>query len=163
MRVNGWQKKIACLGVAVLSLGVSFCLPAGAPGDQENPGHEPVAGLLERAGNGDSVAQYNLGLLYEDGKLVPKNLTEAVRWFTKAAERDFSGAQFLLGKCYAEGHGVKRDMVRAYMWMTLAVLNADEEEGETIFQARAKLAKKMTPEQVAEASRLAEGWKPAPQ
>jgi TPR repeat protein len=38
-----------------------------------------------KAGKGDADAQYMLGMCYSDGKGVPKDKAEAVKWFRKAA------------------------------------------------------------------------------
>jgi len=39
------------------------------------------------ADQGSSAAQYNLGLQYKNGEGAAKNLAEAKKWFTKAAEQ----------------------------------------------------------------------------
>ena len=39
------------------------------------------------AEQGDAAAQYNLGLMYADGRGVPQNDKKAVRWFRLAAEK----------------------------------------------------------------------------
>ena len=39
------------------------------------------------AKQGEAYAQYNLGLIYFKGEGVPKNDTEAVKWFRKAADQ----------------------------------------------------------------------------
>lgn len=39
------------------------------------------------AERGEAEYQYTLGLYYAHGKLVPKNLEEAVKWFRKASEQ----------------------------------------------------------------------------
>jgi TPR repeat protein len=47
---------------------------------------------------------------------VEKNLTEAIKWFRKAAERNYAPAQGSLGYCYAQGEGVPKDEVEAVKW-----------------------------------------------
>lgn len=39
------------------------------------------------AGQGDANAQHALGVMYDNGKGVEKNLTEAMKWYRKAAEQ----------------------------------------------------------------------------
>ena len=46
---------------------------------------------VRRQGNGG--AQYNLGVLFERGEGVPKDLRQAVVWYSKAAEQGVPGAQ----------------------------------------------------------------------
>jgi TPR repeat protein len=66
-------------------------------------------------------------------------------------------AQFLLGKMYAQGHGVPQDYVQAYMWFNLAAAH-DSDEVKVATEARDEVAAKMTPDQIAEAQRMARGW-----
>jgi TPR repeat protein len=63
---------------------------------------------------GDAVAQFNLGLAYGTG--VPKDLTEAVRWFRKAAYAGHIDTQANLAVCYHRGTGVKLDLIAAVHW-----------------------------------------------
>ena len=46
-----------------------------------------IEDLRKAAEKGDAVAQNNLGAAYLNGEGVPKNMTEAVKWFREAAER----------------------------------------------------------------------------
>lgn len=41
------------------------------------------------AENGDKVAQYNLGLCYYSGGGVAQDYTQAIYWFSKAAEQRY--------------------------------------------------------------------------
>ncbi len=52
---------------------------------------------------------------------------------------------------YHNGQGVQQDYVSSHMWYNLASANGQENAGE----ARDVLAEKMTPQDVAEAQRLA--------
>jgi TPR repeat protein len=42
---------------------------------------------------GNATAQYNLGLLYQNGSGVPRDLRKASHWFRKAAEKGEPGAE----------------------------------------------------------------------
>ena len=48
---------------------------------------------FQQAAEGNhSIAQYFLGLMYENGESVPANREEAIRWYTRSAEQgDASG------------------------------------------------------------------------
>ncbi len=68
------------------------------------------------AEQGDAEAQYNLGLLYDNGWGVPQDYGQARQWFEKAASQGVADAQFNLGMLYASGHGVSQDYVQAWQW-----------------------------------------------
>lgn len=70
--------------------------------------------LIEEQGH--AVAQSNLGFMYANGDGVPKDETEAVKWYRKAAERGVALAQSQLGWMYENGSGVPKDPVEAVKW-----------------------------------------------
>jgi TPR repeat protein len=84
------------------------------------------AQLLQLAQNGDPGAQNALGLRYATGEGVTLSESEAVRWFTKAAEAGYVPAQSKLGSIYYSGRGVPQDSNRAYFWMVVARLSGDD-------------------------------------
>jgi TPR repeat protein len=66
---------------------------------------------------------------------------------------------------YSHGQGVPQDYVLAHMWLNLAsassqISNELQEEGARV---RDGIARKMTPQQIAEAQRMAREWKPTQQ
>ena len=73
-----------------------------------------------RAEEGEAIAQYNLGVMYADGRGVPQDDAEAVRWWRLAAERGLAVAQYFLGAMYANGDGVPEDDTEAVRWFRLA-------------------------------------------
>ena len=80
-----------------------------------------IVTLMLKAKSGEAEAQNALGEAYYDGKGVTENLTEAVKWFTKAAEQENAKAQYNLGICYYYGYGVQyRDRGEAVKWYTKA-------------------------------------------
>ena len=64
----------------------------------------------------NALAQYQIGLLYQHGKGVSKNLVKAATWYRLAAEQNLGSAQSSLGKFYLSGRGVKRDFKKALYW-----------------------------------------------
>ena len=74
---------------------------------------EAVRRAAER---GDATAQFNLGVMYAKGEGVPRDDTEAVRWYRQAAEQNHADAQFTLGLMYINGLGVLRDDTEAVHW-----------------------------------------------
>jgi TPR repeat protein len=51
-------------------------------------------------------AVFNLGLSYEGGSGIPKDIAEAVRLYRKASDLGNAFASFALGLCYERGLGV---------------------------------------------------------
>ena len=82
---------------------------------------------------------------------VPQNYEAALHWFVLSAEQGNAEAQAALGYLYNSGDGVLQDFVQAHMWLNIAAANGNEKARE----AREEVAKQMTPEQIAEAQRMA--------
>ena len=61
------------------------------------------------ADQGFAPAQYNLGLIYANGRGVPVDYAEAFKWFTGAADKEFALAQSKIGIMYQSGYGVQQD------------------------------------------------------
>jgi len=75
---------------------------------------------LPLAEQGDAMAQYNLGVMYNSGQGVPQDHAEAARWFRLAADQGMAGAQFNLGVMYGSGQGVPQDDATSAHWYLLA-------------------------------------------
>jgi TPR repeat protein len=58
---------------------------------------------------GNLASCYNLGLAYEKGHGVEKNLTKAVDLFRKVCDEDFMAGCFVLGDAYSYGKGVEQN------------------------------------------------------
>jgi TPR repeat protein len=69
---------------------------------------------------GDAKARYNLGLMFEQGLGVEKNLPQARLLFTAAAKQGDADAQYQLGFIYYQGEGVFRSNKEALQWWSLA-------------------------------------------
>ena len=69
------------------------------------------------AEQGDVNAQYELGLGYDKGKRVPKDVRKAIEWYTKAAEQGHIIAQYNLALCYRYDY---KDARTAVEWYTKA-------------------------------------------
>jgi TPR repeat protein len=116
------------------------------------------------AAEGDARAQSVLGLLYYRGQGgVPQDKTEAVKWLRRAADQGDAQAQYNLGLSYVKGETGEPDNVSAHMWFNLAA--AHFPPSDTIARIGARkdrdlVAEKMTPDQMAEAQKLAREWKP---
>ena len=71
---------------------------------------------LQVAEQGNAEAQFNLGLMYDNGQGVCQDYAQAVQWYRKAAEQGYAEAQFNLGVMYANGQGVRQDHAQAVQW-----------------------------------------------
>jgi len=69
---------------------------------------------------GDEVAQYNLGVMYGNGRGVVQDYKEAVKWYRLSAERGDASAQYNLGNMYKNGDGAPQDYKEAVKWYRLA-------------------------------------------
>ena len=115
---------------------------------------EAVEWYRKAAMQGVALAQYKLGVMYDNSWGVPRNDTEAVKWYAKAAEQGHPLAQHDLALMYVSGAGVPKDYVRAHMWLNIAVAFGNS----IMVKHRNRIAKKMTPHQIAESQRLASEW-----
>ncbi len=133
------------------NIGVMYQQGLGVP--QNNV--EAVKWYRRAAENGHPRAQQNLGVMYEDGTGVLQDHREAIAWYSASAEQGNIIAKLNLGVLYERGTpDVPRDVVRTHMWYNLAAAQGHADAG----QLRDDIAETMTPEQVAEAQRLAQEW-----
>jgi hypothetical protein len=59
------------------------------------------ASLKNKAEKGDAESQFRLGRMYDEGDGITKDLSEAVKWYRKAAEQGSLEAQVALGDLYS--------------------------------------------------------------
>jgi len=86
-----------------------------------------VRDLTPLAERGDMEAQYQLALMYANGRGVARDQTQAATWFEKATAVLDPGAQFNLGIMYFERQGVPRDYEQAAHWFKRAGERGDSE------------------------------------
>jgi hypothetical protein len=119
------------------------------------------------AEQGDAASQSSLGGMYEKGQGVTRDYVEAAKWYRRAAEQGDMVAQSMLGNFYSYGTGVPKNNIEAYMWWDLASAHSGNNEIEKKFiennaSVRDLMVKigEITPEEVAEAQRLAAAFVP---
>ncbi len=105
---------------------------------------------LALAQQGHAEAQFNLGVMYENGLGVQKDHAQASKWFKKAAEQGLKEAQNNLGKNYAQGRGLEQDYIRAYKWLSLAAEQGLKEAAGNLD----RITRHMNTEQINEARQL---------
>lgn len=75
---------------------------------------EKMISLFRQAAEAEyPPAQYKMGILYESGVFIEKNLKEMIRWYQLAAAMDYAPAIYNMGFFYEKGMGVKRNFKRA--------------------------------------------------
>lgn len=107
--MNSLLKKMM---VALLSLGLAQAVWADNVPDFKE--------TLQVAEQGDAAAQYNLGVMYDQGQGVRQDYVQAVQWYRKAAEQGHAVAQYNLGSMYDQGQGVRQDYAQAVGWFRKA-------------------------------------------
>jgi hypothetical protein len=155
-----FQKQIAA-GLVVVALSLPTAGTAGPLEDGKTAfarGDYATAIQLWRplADQGLADAQFGLGVIYAEGRGVPKDYADALIWYRKAADQGYPLAQFGLAVMYANGRGVPKDNVSALMWLDLAAESGLTDAAES----RDMITAVMTAAQVAEAQMRAREWKP---
>ena len=92
------------------------------------PGTDPEVSLANRSGlsaydswiesarKGNATAQYNLGLIFEQGTGVRKNLKTAVTWYQKAAKQGHVASEYNLATMLHFGQGIAKNEYAAAKW-----------------------------------------------
>jgi TPR repeat protein len=105
---------------------------------------------------GEPTAECEMGLAYLHGQGVTKQPEEALKWFRRSAKHGLPAGQNSLGAAYQNALAVERDFIEAYKWYWLAAAQGDE----TAQANLPKLARRMTLDQIVEAKKRAETFKP---
>lgn len=114
---------------------------------------EAVKWFQKAASQGDSIAQLNLGIMYQEGKGIEKSLPDAVTWFQKAAAQGSEGAKERLAELKGEKYtsrpfeelfGEESKINKAIVTCKTRCINRDcyrtYSDGRTVhFQAQMKL------------------------
>jgi len=117
--------------------------------------------LIPLAERGDAAAQSYLGFMFETGRGVPQNYTEAAMWYRRAAEQGDSLAQYSLGLLYDKGFGVPRDIIEAGKWLNLSTAASPRPAREARVRIRDAVTTKMTRGELAQARLRALEWAPS--
>ncbi|EPI5865008.1 tetratricopeptide repeat protein [Neisseria gonorrhoeae] len=112
------KQTVKWLAAALIALGLNQAVRAGDVSDfREN---------LQAAEQGNAAAQFNLGVMYENGQGVRQDYVQAVQWYRKASEQGDAQAQYNLGLMYYDGRGVRQDLALAQQWLGKACQNGDQ-------------------------------------
>jgi TPR repeat protein len=77
---------------------------------------EAISLFRKAAAEGHSGAMNSLGLAYERGVGVRKDMGEAARWYQRSAEAGNSAAMHRLGMAFKNGDGAPKNWVQALRW-----------------------------------------------
>ena len=115
------------------------------------------------AEQGESYAQYKVGLGYDFGRGVDKDKKEAVKWYKRSASKGYVTAIYQLGSCYYHGNGIKKNKKEALKYFRIAakydfadavcmigdyyyygdIVDEDEEEAIKYYKRAVELGSKM--------------------
>jgi hypothetical protein len=125
-------RDLAKVGLVVLVLSLRLVTPsAAAPADDLMAAFSSgdYATLLRLSGplaeQGNAGAQFNLGLMYEQGWGILQDYSAAVTWYRKAADQGNARAQVNLGAMYGNGRGVPQDYATQVTWVRKAADQGD--------------------------------------
>ena len=109
------------LRLSLFSVGAVFALlflmVALEPVDEADAAAPQCVEQRVKAEAGDPVARFKLAGFYARGEGVARDLVEAARWLTLAAEQGYAPAQNNLAVCYSTGAGVPKDQAKAIEWI----------------------------------------------
>ena len=101
---------------------IDFPAPGFDPNELLNlpRGPENFKACLHFAELGFVPHQNRIASYYEDGEFVERNLTEAVKWYKKSADKGNPHALRKMGDFYRDGTGIEKDPERAFNQYHLA-------------------------------------------
>lgn len=147
---------------SLAALGLMFSVAAAAESDYDKAVHVYGCADYPKAFNlfkplaeqGDALAQFQVGMMIEQGQGAEVDYNSAYQWYLKAAEQGMADAYFALGQLYARGLAVVQDPVQAYAWFDLAVRDGHAVAGDWLHMQ----ANKMANDQIVAAQRIADAW-----
>jgi len=110
---------------------------------------------MAEADRGSAVAQFNIGLLHDQGYGVEVDREKAAEWYLLAADGGLPRAQFRIAERYENGDGIDKSWIKAIQWFTLAA----SQRVEGARKRRKKLAKQISAHDLSLADMHAREWK----
>lgn len=155
------MKKIAAALALTFSLSVQAAdmqdgIQAFAAGDYDTA----MKVYRELADQGDARGVFWMGYLNHYGHGVKKDQVEAYRLFLKSAGMGDVKARQYLGIMTQKGEGTPVNLVTAHMWYSLFYRDTDNNRDRPYTRDTLnKMERKMSPEDIAQAKKLAAEWK----
>ncbi|MGE5476673.1 MAG: caspase family protein [Bacteroidales bacterium] len=110
---------------------------------------------------GDDGSQFDLSQMYHEGRGVPQNRAEMMKWLVRAARQGNAEAQLELAAALAEGP--ERNDVEAYYWSLLAASQGGEGVAKRAMAKRDELARRLAARDVDRTQAQAIAFTPAPE
>ena len=110
---------VTCLLLALVSASCAYRVPheedfqAGMEAYAKQDYKTAMEKWRPLAEDGNTSAQVNLGVLYYEGRGVPRNYEEALKWYKMAAMQGHAEAEYNLAVAYAQGRGVEQNQREA--------------------------------------------------
>ena len=76
--------------------------------------------IYDRALNGDPEAQFDLGVTYDRGDGVPRDATQALKWYQEATDHGLPKSQYTLGAKYGLGRDLPMNKIESFRWIHYA-------------------------------------------
>lgn len=151
-----WWRKSAEQGQALAQNALGqFYFQGEHPGDTNHINYVEAAKWLHQAAEQGCVpAMSTLGYMYQYAIGVQHDWSQALQWNRQAAKLGDAAAQDNLGQMYENGNaGLPHDLVQAYKWFWLSDQQGNQLGRHDVIEM--ELHHALTPEQTAEAKRLA--------
>lgn len=112
--------------------------------------------------SGINEASYVVGLMYEEGKAVPRDYEKAFKYYSCTAEAGIFGGQLGLSLTRFEGKFSEKNYKEAYKWILLAQSNNDvsKEKKESIEKFILLIEKRLNREEIRDVQQRLKSWKP---
>lgn len=110
--------------------------------------------FIPLAEQGNRLAQFQVGMMTEQGQGTDPSLINAYDWYMKAARQGVADAYFALGQIYSRGEIVPKDSVQAFAWFDLASKGGHSVAGDWLRME----SQRIRPEDVPLAQRLVTEW-----
>lgn len=107
--------------------------------------------IVPLAEGGHALAQYQRGLMLEQGQGIAPDLVEAYKWYKKAADQGIADAYFALGQIYHRGVAVPQDAIQAYASFDVAATLGHAVSGDW----RGMVSNSLKMEELAKAQKMA--------
>ena len=141
----------------------SKAVEAYKKGDRDNS----IPFFMIAAYAGFQHGAHAMGIVYEDGTLVPQNSKLAMKYFICNAETGYFKSQLKLMISYQDGVLVSKNLGEAYFWALIASANVsdlsptDKETKSYVLIMRNGLAKKISNDVIEKMQKKAQVWKPS--
>lgn len=121
--------------------------------------------LLQAAERGDAEAQFNLGIIYDNGMsdskyTVEGSRSEAIRWLLAAAEQGLARAQIKLADLYAQDPGIPESSIQASCWYLLAMATLRGAQREKAQSDYVRASQRLNASELEKVRIFTEAWKP---